>query len=147
MKIQRPPFRHRLASGFTLLEMVIVLGIIAILLGGSIALIGGVGDGAKLQRTRADFQSIGSALNTYRVNAGRYPTTQQGLAALVDKPTSTPVPRDWVRISKKIPVDPWQNAYLYKFPGSKDASEFELISKGPDGIENTPDDLSSQDPE
>ncbi len=147
MKIQSP-YRHlRRAAGFTLLEMVIVLGIIAILLGGSIALIGGVGDGAKLQRVRSDFQSVGSALNTYRVNAGRYPTTQQGLAALVDKPTSTPVPRDWVRISKKIPVDPWQNAYGYKFPGSKDPSEFELISNGPDGIPNTPDDLSSQDPE
>jgi general secretion pathway protein G len=144
MKYHRS-IRRRVAAGFTLLEMVIVLGIIAVLLGGSIALIGGVGEGAKLQRVRGDFQSVGSALKTYKINAGNYPTTQQGLKALVDKPTSTPVPRDWVRVSKKVPTDPWQNEYGYKFPGSKDPSEFELISKGADGIEGNEDDLSSQD--
>ena len=144
MKIQSR-FKLRRAAGFTLLEMVIVLGIIAVLVGGSIALIGGVGEGAKIQRVRTDFQTIGSALNTYKLNGGSYPTTAQGLMALVEKPKSTPIPRDWVRVSKKVPTDPWQNPYIYKFPGSKEPAEIELISKGPDGIEKTSDDLSSQD--
>jgi general secretion pathway protein G len=136
--------RHRVAAGFTLLEMVIVLGIIAVLLGGSIALIGGVGEGAKLQRVKGDFQSIGSALRTYKINAGNYPTTQQGLKALVEKPTTTPKPDDWVKIADKVPTDPWKNEYGYKFPGSKNPAEFEIISKGPDGIEGNEDDRSSQ---
>jgi general secretion pathway protein G len=136
--------RHRVAAGFTLLEMVIVLGIIAVLLGGSIALIGGVGEGAKIQRVKGDFQSISSALKTYQINAGNYPTTQQGLKALVEKPTTTPKPDDWVKIAEKVPTDPWKNEYGYKFPGSKNPALFEIISKGPDGIEGNEDDRSSQ---
>jgi general secretion pathway protein G len=143
MKLHRS-IRRRVAAGFTLLEMVIVLGIIAVLLGGSIALIGGVGEGAKIQRVKSDFQSLSSALQTYKINAGNFPTTQQGLKALVDKPTSAPKPDDWVRIADKVPTDPWKNEYGYKFPGSKDPSKFELISKGPDGIEGNEDDRSSQ---
>jgi len=125
--------------------MVIVLGIIAVLLGGSIALIGKVKDGAKLQRVDGDFNAVSSALMTYKINAGSYPTTQQGLQALVTKPSGTPVPRRWTSLSKAIPTDPWGKPYGYKFPGKKDATEFELISSGPDGIDSTPDDLSSQD--
>ena len=137
--------RHRVAAGFTLLEMVIVLGIIAVLLGGSIALIGGVGEGAKVQRVDSDFNAIGAALRSYKNLAGNYPTTQQGLKALVEKPTSTPVPRRWASSMKKLPLDPWQNEYGYKFPGSKDPSEYEIISKGKDGIEGGEQDYSSQD--
>lgn len=144
MKYQRS-IRKRLAAGFTLLEMVIVLGIIAVLLGGSIALIGGVGDGAKLQRVSADFNAIGSSLKTYKINAGNYPTTSQGLDALVSKPTSTPVPKRWTQVLKKLPQDPWMNNYTYKFPGTKDPSEYEIFSVGKDGIQGTDDDLSSQD--
>ncbi len=134
-----------LRSGFTLLEMVIVLGIIAVLLGGSIALIGGLGDSAKMQRVSSDFVAIGSALEGYKLNAGNYPTTQQGLKALVEKPTSSPQPRRWVQVSKSVPIDPWGNEYRYQFPGSKNASQFEIISNGPDGRPNTDDDISSQD--
>ncbi|MFT4175761.1 MAG: type II secretion system major pseudopilin GspG [Luteolibacter sp.] len=133
-------------SGFTLLEMVIVLGIIAVLLGGSIALIGGLGEGAKLQRVEGDFNAISAALKTYKLNAGTYPSTQQGLGALVNKPTTTPIPRRWTKLADSVPKDPWGEDYLYRFPGSKDASEFELISKGKDGQLDTDDDFSSQDP-
>jgi general secretion pathway protein G len=81
----------------------------------------------------------------YKLNAGSFPTTQQGLKALVEKPSSTPVPRRWVQVMSKIPLDPWDSAYGYRFPGKKRANEFEIFSKGPDGMENTGDDLSSQD--
>ncbi|MDP3849061.1 MAG: type II secretion system major pseudopilin GspG [Luteolibacter sp.] len=146
MKIHRSTANIRRMAAFTLLEMVIVLGIIAVLLGGSIALIGGLGEGAKLQRVEADFNAVGAALKTYKLNAGTYPTTQQGLRALVEKPGSSPVPRRWTQLSEKIPTDPWGADYLYRFPGKRNASEFELISKGKDGQEGTDDDFSSQDP-
>ena len=135
----------RRRAGFTLLEMVIVLGIIAMILGGAIFAMRGIGDAAKLRQVEADFKSFESALAMYKLNAGSYPTTQQGLKALVEKPTSTPVPRRWVQVMSKVPDDPWDSPYGYRFPGKKRANQFELISKGPDGIDNTPDDLSSQD--
>ncbi len=146
MKIHPSSANIRRLAAFTLLEMVIVLGIIAVLLGGSIALIGGLGEGAKVQRVEADFNAVGAALKTYKLNAGTYPTTQQGLKALVEKPGSSPVPRRWTQLSEKIPTDPWNNDYLYRFPGKRNTNEFELISKGKDGQEGTDDDFSSQDP-
>jgi general secretion pathway protein G len=133
------------SGGFTLLEIVIVLGIIAVILGGSIAVVGKLGDGAKLQRVTADFNAISSAVETYKINAGTAPTTAQGLQALVAKPTATPIPRRYVPVMKEIPLDPWQNPYQYRNPGKKDASTFEIYSKGPDGQDGTDDDLSSQD--
>lgn len=145
MKINPPSAIIRRRGGFTLLEMVIVLGIIAVILGGSIAVIGKIGEGAKVQRVDGDFNAISSALQTYKLNAGQFPTTQQGLQALVTKPTGTPVPRRWVSLAKSVPLDPWGAEYIYRFPGKKNPTEFEIISKGQDGIENTADDISNQD--
>lgn len=145
MKLHTSSANFGRRSGFTLLEMVIVLGIIAMILGGAIFAMRGIGDAAKLRQVESDFKSFQSALAMYKLNAGSYPTTQQGLKALVEKPSSTPVPRRWVQVMSKIPADPWDSAYGYKFPGKKRANEFEMVSKGPDGMENTADDLSSQD--
>ncbi len=145
MKLNHSPFRHSRNSGFTLLEMVIVLGIISMILGGAIYKALQISDSAKLQQCNADFKSYATLLLAYKMNAGTYPTTQQGLKALVDKPTSTPVPRLWTQSMSKLSNDPWGIPYGYRFPGKKKANDFEIISKGPDGIDNTPDDLSSQD--
>jgi general secretion pathway protein G len=144
MKISTTPSTRR-RKGFTLLEMVIVLGIIAMILGGAIFAMRGIGDAAKLKQVEADFKSLESALQMYKLNAGSYPTSQQGLKSLQEKPTSTPMPRRWVQVMSKIPLDPWDSPYNYRFPGRKRVNEFEILSKGPDGMENTPDDLSSQD--
>lgn len=145
MKLSHQPRKPRRQAGFTLLEMVIVLGIIAMIMGGAIFAMKGIGDGAKLQQVRNDCASLGNALSMYKLNAGTYPSTQQGLRALVDKPTSNPVPRMWTNILTKVPLDPWGQEYLYRFPGKKNATEFEIISKGKDGQEGTADDISSQD--
>ena len=145
MKINNPSSSFRRRSGFTLLEMVIVLGIIAMILGGAIFAMKGIGDSAKVSQAESDFKSIDTALMSYKLLAGSYPTTQQGLRALVEKPSSTPVPRRWAQTSKKVPLDPWKNEYGYRFPGKKNASEPEIFTKGQDGMENTADDLSSQD--
>ncbi|MFU8893661.1 MAG: type II secretion system major pseudopilin GspG [Luteolibacter sp.] len=144
MKIHRsrPASIHR--SGFTLLEMVIVLGIIAMILGGAIFAMRGIGDAAKLKQVDADFKSLESALALYRMNAGQFPSTQQGLKALVDRPSGSPEPRQWVQVMSNVPKDPWDAEYRYQYPGSRRANHFEIISNGPDGLPNTGDDISSQ---
>ncbi|MCL4164907.1 UNVERIFIED_CONTAM: hypothetical protein GTU68_008922, partial [Idotea baltica] len=103
------------------------------------------GDSARVQTTRQDFTTLISHLDSYR-NLGRsYPTESQGLEALVNKPNTSPIPRDWIKALPELPMDPWKNPYTYKFPGSKKPNEPELISSGPDGIPGNEDDLSSQD--
>lgn len=136
--------KRRKPAGFSLLEMVIVLGIIDVIIGGAITVMGRVGDGAKRTRVSGDFQSVGAALRMYQTNNGRYPTTSQGLDALVTKPGGTPIPKRWVKLMDEVPVDPWQEPYGYKFPGTHDPTTFEIISKGPDMTEGTEDDISSQ---
>jgi len=132
--------------GFTLLEMVIVLGIIALLLGGAVAVVGPkILNSAKYSRVDGDFLAFKSCFMTYRNLSGFYPSTQQGFDALVSRPTSPPVPRRWEKVLDNVPLDPWGNEYRYRYPGSKDPSEPEISSLGPDGKENTGDDLSSQD--
>ncbi len=138
----RHPVRH--PAGFTLLEMVIVLGIIAMILGGAIFAMKGIGEGAKLTQVRSDMTTLSSALNMYKLNAGHYPTTQQGLKALVERPTTNPQPRMWTRMADRVQQDPWGSEYSYRFPGSVDKTTFEIISKGRDMQEGTQDDISSQ---
>lgn len=133
-------------KAFTLLEMVMVMAIIAVLAGGVIGLLSGIGDGAKIQTAETNIQAIDSALKQYENLAGRLPTNQQGLEALVSEPTSPPKPRRYTQIMKAIPKDPWGNEYAYKNPGSKNPKTYEIISFGPDGKEGGDDDISSQDP-
>ena len=103
------------------------------------------GDSARVQTTRQDFTTLISHLDQYRTLGRSYPTETQGLEALVKKPNTSPIPRDWVQALPELPLDPWKNPYTYKFPGSKKQNEPELISNGPDGVFGNEDDLSSQD--
>jgi general secretion pathway protein G len=135
-----------LHKGFTLLEMVIVLGIIAMIMGGAIFVMKNISDSGAITVVDGDFASIDNALQAYRNNAGNFPSGQQGLKALVDKPTSSPRPRRWIQIMDQVPKDPWVNEYVYKYPGSKDRSRPELICYGKDGLQGSEDDMSSQDP-
>ena len=119
----------------------IAIGLLAV---AGIFLIGGTSNShPPEQRVKADFQSIRAALGTYKINAGHYPTTEQGLQALVERPTIPPLPEDWVKIMDKIPTDPWKNEYRYRCFPEDSPHPFELISNGPDGIEGTKDDRSS----
>jgi len=134
-----------LKSGFTLLEMVIVLGIIAMIMGGAIFTMQKISDSGKVTVVGGDFSSISNALQAYQTNAGHYPSEQQGLSALVVKPKEAPRPRRWIQIMDEVPKDPWGNDYVYRFPGSKDRSRPEIISAGKDGLIDTEDDFSNQD--
>jgi general secretion pathway protein G len=101
--------------------------------------------GCVLSRVDADFNAIGSSLKTYKLNAGQYPTTQQGLAALVHEPTSPPLPRRWTKIADRIPNDGWNNPYQYWRLSDDDPRGFKISSAGKDGQFGTKDDLSSLD--
>lgn len=145
MKCAPTKIRSSLPKAFTLLEMMMVMAIIAILVGGVIGLAGGFTKTAEIQQADTDIRTISSAVMSYKTLGGRYPTDEQGLQALVTKPSSTPKPRRWTQNLKKLPLDPWDNPYSYKMAGSKDSSTFEIISSGPDGKKGTEDDISSQD--
>jgi len=125
---------------------VVIAAFVVLTFGGLIFGMKGIANQAKIQQARADLMSLDTALATYKLNARNYPTQGQSLEALVEKPTTAPVPDTWVKITKRVPVDPWSNPYQYRFPGSVDPTTPEIISSGPDGTAGTRDDLSSQKP-
>lgn len=98
---------------------------------------------ARLPRVESDLRAIESSLKTYRTNAGNYPTTAQGLEALVTKPATAPIPKRWVRICETTPTDPWQTPYRYSALPEGNKRGFEIISAGKDGQFGTEDDFSS----
>lgn len=117
-------------SGFTLLELLVVMVIIG-LLAGYVApkYFAQVGK-SEIKIARAQIDAFDKALDQYRLDTGHYPTTEQGLNALVTKPANEP---KWAGpyLKKAVPPDPWGNAYVYKIPG--DHGEFDLLSYGKDG--------------
>ena len=127
-------------KGFTLLEIMIVVSIIVILLGLAISKIGNPTGFAKSTAVRADIQSIGTQLKLYESMNGFYPSTDQGLQALVVRPESEPQPTRWYQLFKDTPKDPWQNIYIYRCPGIKHPDSYDLFSAGPDRKADTPDD-------
>jgi general secretion pathway protein G len=133
MKINPSTSTVRRRSGFTLLEMVIVLGIIAMIMGGAIFAMRGISGQAKPTQAKADINAFLSALSFYKINKGHYPSSQEGLAVLVQ-----------VKAMSKINQDPWGRDYVYRFPGKMNPSEPEIISLGEDGQEGTEDDVNSQ---
>ena len=102
-----------------------------------------VSDNAKLKRAESDLMVVSTCLDMYKLTGGGYPTTEQGLKALVEKPAVAPIPQQWARIMQKMPVDPWGHLYQYRFPGKKDPTKYELFSLGPDGVADTADDVRS----
>ncbi len=136
--------RRGRASGFSLLEMVVVLGIIALILGAAITYSKGIGDAARYTATEAKVKECVAKLEAYRLGAGSYPTTAQGLKALVVKPETGPVPRRWSKQMSSVPKDPWEAELVYRNPGKRDATTYEIVSMGEDGLLDTEDDVSSQ---
>jgi len=127
-------------SAFTLLEIMIVISIIVVLLGLAISKIGNPTGFAKSTAVRADVQAIGTQLKLYESMNGFLPTTEQGLQALVTQPDTDPRPTRWYQLFKEVPKDPWQNPYIYRCPGVKNPTSYDLFSAGPDRLPDTADD-------
>jgi general secretion pathway protein G len=119
--------------GLTLVEMIVVLAIIALVAALIVPNVIGRPDEARVTVARTDLRTISAALKLYRLDNGDYPTTEQGLAALADKPTAAPAPANWASEGylEQVPVDPWGQPYVYRSPGT--AGRFDLLSYGKDG--------------
>lgn len=124
------------SRGFTLIEVLVVLAILSILAGIVIVNVADRPGEARVAAARTTLQSLRSAVNLYRTDNGNVPTMQQGLAALVEKPTSGPAlqkyPQDGYLGTRVLPADPWKNDYIYLVPG-REGETFEIISYGSDG--------------
>jgi len=123
-------------SGFTLIEIMIVVVIISVLIGLVAPNILGRVDEARVTAAQADIGTMEQALEMYKLDNYRYPTTDQGLQALVQKPSGSPEPKKWNPsgyLKKGVPDDPWGGQYQYLSPGS--AGAYDLYSLGADGQE------------
>jgi general secretion pathway protein G len=127
-------FKRR-RSGFTLLELVVVIIVLGLLAGIVAPQIIGRLSEAKSTTAKTQIAALSVALDGYRLDNGSYPTTEQGLAALQDRPTRGPAPANWrgPYLRKAVPLDPWGRPYVYRAPGEKNPSAFDLESLGRDG--------------
>ena len=127
--------RRVASAGFTLIELLVVMVILAVLAAAVIPRVVGRAEDAKRARAVADIESLSTALDMYHTDNGDYPTTEQGLAALQQAPTSDPVPRAWngPYLRKALSRDPWGNEYVYRYPGERNPDSYDLVSYGGDG--------------
>jgi general secretion pathway protein G len=121
-------------NGFTLIEILVVIVVIAVLASLVAPNVFRHVGAAREVTARSQIEMLGAALDSYRLDNGRYPTTEQGLAALESAPAIEPVPLQWrgPYLRKAIPADPWKNGYVYTAPG-ENGRPFELSSLGADG--------------
>jgi len=123
--------RKRLHAGFTLIELMVVVLIIGVL---AALIVPGVLDraeDARITAARSDVNNLMQALKLYKLDNQRYPTSAQGLQALLSKPTEAPVPPNWKHYLEKLPNDPWGRPYQYLNPGVR--AEVDVFSFGADG--------------
>ncbi len=142
MRIEK---NRRQQSGFTLIEIMVVVVILAIL--GAVVvpnLLGNV-DEARITKANTDIKSIETALDLYRLDNSVYPTEEQGLEALISKPSGSPEPKKWKQYMKETPMDPWGEEYVYLVPGDH-GGPFDIVSYGSDmqeGGEGTAADITN----
>jgi len=123
--------KKRASRGFTLVEIMVVVVIIGILAVLVVPRVVGRSDDARVAAAKHDVATIQQSLKLYRLDNGRYPTTEQGLQALVAKPQGGPVPSNWRQYLDKLPKDPWGKDYQYLNPGVH--GEVDVFSLGADG--------------
>lgn len=133
--MRKTPFLNAKQRGFTLIELVVVVAIIGILAGVVVTKMMDRPGEARVVAANADIVNITKALRVYKIDNFTYPTSDQGLAALVSKPTLEPIPKNYKQSGyvDRLPKDPWGNEYVYLSPGQH--GDFDVYSLGADGIQ------------
>jgi len=132
---------RRAARAFTLVELLLVLVILAVLAAVVVPKFTKRSEQARITAAITDIANLGSQLDQFEVDTGRYPTSDEGLKALVEQPSNV---KNWKGpYIKKMVNDPWGNPYIYKAPGTHNSSSYDLYSYGPDGQEGGGDDLDN----
>lgn len=128
---------HQRSGGFTLIEVMMVVLIMGLLLAIVVPNMWGQGEKARQAAAKSGIRNIASALDMYRIDNGHYPSTEQGLQALVSRPSGFPEPKSWgpEPYMRKLPLDPWENEFVYMLEGRS----FEIVSLGQDGAEGGED--------
>lgn len=121
----------RLQKGFSLIEIMVVVVILGILASIVVPKIISRPDEARVVQAKQNILAMQNALDLYKLDNGIYPSTDQGLLALVEKPTSSPIPGDWKQYLKSLPKDPWGRDYLYLNPGEH--GDVDIFTLGADG--------------
>ena len=137
--------RRRLDRGFTLIELLLVLVILATLAAVVVPKFTKRSEQARITASRADIANLEVALDSFEIDTGRYPTTEEALGALVEPPSGI---KGWhdSYIKRGIPNDPWGNPYVYRCPGQYNTSGYDLHSFGPDGQDGGGDDTDNWSP-
>lgn len=135
--------RQQRQRGFTLLEIMVVIVILGILASLVVPNLMGNKEKADHQKVVSDIVALESALDMYKLDNSRYPTTEQGLQALVTKPSTQPEPRSYPQggYIRRLPQDPWGADYQLLSPGQH--GQLDVFSYGPDGIPDTEDDIGN----
>jgi general secretion pathway protein G len=134
----------RRRKGFTLIELLLVLVILAALSAMVVPKFTNRSKEAKITAAKADISTIEAAIDAFEIDTGRYPTSSEGLRALVTEPSNLRE-NEWKGPYWKrgVPKDPWQNEYVYKYPGQYNEYGYDLYSLGPDGLQGTEDDIKN----
>jgi general secretion pathway protein G len=138
--------KNRARRGFTLIELLLVITIIGALAALVVPRYASRAEQARLAAARADIAgNLAAALELYELDNGAFPTTAQGLRALLEPPGVPPVPANWngPYLRGRSLSDPWHNEYIYECPSTRPGYDYEIISSGPDGMPGGDDDLSN----
>ena len=134
--------RTRAPKGFTLIELLLVLVILSILAAVVVPKFTGSSEKARVARAKTDISTLDDAVDRFELDAGRFPTSEEGLGVLAQQPTTQV--KEWHGpYIKRIPTDPWGNAYVYRYPGQYNTRGADLLSYGPDGREGGNDDIDN----